>query len=125
MGVGLKPQAHPRVHGEVVSMNGSEATKYSVYTFDSDGQVYRADDLLDEDDALAYLAASDVLHAMGHWRVEKCACGLGRVYVHKTSGRERGVHLQVEDDDEVLSIALALGLLAPGSLDGRLAEVGI
>jgi hypothetical protein len=94
------------------------AARYRVITFDVDGSIYTSDDILNEPDGLGHLAVSDALHALGGWSREICYCGLGRVY--EKEGRERGLHLDLVDE-ELESLALMVGLLAPQSLNGRLA----
>lgn len=76
---------------------------YKLLTLDSDGVAYLADEGFESlNDALDHLAATDLIHRLTGWSIEKCSCGYGRVY--QKGLVVRGVHLEIEDDLEPLVV---------------------
>lgn len=92
---------------------------YRAITLDTNGEVYESSELLSLEDGLDHLKVTRLLHVVGGWSVERC-CEVGLIF--RKGELLRGVHLE-SMNDELESLALAVGVLAPASLNGRLEVV--
>jgi hypothetical protein len=91
---------------------------YRIGTIDCDGSEYVSDDVLDGLDMYQHLALQRGLWIVSGWATTTCKCGLS--VTGTKAGRTRTVvALPVEDaatiEDELIHLAVAVGLLAPAS----------
>ena len=93
--------------------------QFRIGRIDQDGAEYISDDVLDAFDATGILALEHVLLSIGGWQVDRCGCG-GSIRATKGDLVRTVVAIPVED---VESLALAVGLLAPASHVGGLVGV--
>lgn len=90
--------------------------RFKTITFDSDGSIFEGEPT-EAREAAEMMAAEHFLHLLAGWSVERCSCGMG--FTASRNGLKRSVHLECVEDD-ILSIALALGVIHPASIKDRL-----
>lgn len=94
--------------------------EYVIATVDIDGSEYVSDDVLNALDVRLHLDLQGALLILGGWKVRRCQCGLS-LRATKGDMEQMVVAIPLTDlTDLGLTLGLALGLLAPASLDGRL-----
>lgn len=96
---------------------------YRLLFFQQGSLDHISDFLITREEAFEQLAVSRALHVLTGWDVTSCACGNGFNAVKGDVRRsEHFEHVDAYAEDAE-TFALAVGILAPASLDGRLSEV--
>jgi hypothetical protein len=96
--------------------------RYIVAQIDGDGSYYETEPL-DAMEAAELIAIDHMLHQATGWAIERCSCGLG--FAARKNSHTRFFHISVFDnpEDDLVSLALAVGVLAPASRKDRLEVV--